>query len=632
MYKEDKPKPKKQVPKSILKVLFDNKGLDFINLQRIINMEVVLSTLPKKMKDLNPVVVYKLKPLIRSNIFNYKKFIDNINVFDKVDTFPCNCNGSSFVDSDHGHIITGDLRIVENNKLRKLFVKGPKYREPSKLDFSKAESCITEGLSEFVTSSSGIFKVNKREFSEWQQTVLDKIREKISILQLKVKTKHTSNKLSDVNIQSSIQQLQEKYVLVPIDKAANNIAFICKKYYAEKLLKEMGLLGSSNPSYAIYHRKKVKTVITSKVKEIKTKFKLSVSPDMNKLPTVYWTPKMHKKPVGARFIIASKECVTKELSKDIASLFKLFMLQVKNYHKKSQYFSGIKSFWVIENNLNVIMSLKSLSKKNRAKQLSTFDFSTLYTKIPHKKLLEVLIEIVEFCFKGRTKSSITVDTYGNAYWCKSHKSKYKRYYKRDIINAVKYLLDNCYFTVGNKILKQSIGLPMGGDPAPFWANLFLFYFEFTWMKKMRKNNNIIARKFSHTFRFIDDLLAINDGGMFEKYYKDIYPKELELKKENTKSNSCSFLDLSISIQNNTFLTSLYDKRDDYNFKIVRLPYRSSNIPKKMCISSVLAEILRIARVTSTFQPFVTSVKVLVKRMTSQGAHIIDIKTSSRKII
>ena len=166
---------------------------------------------------------------------------------------------------------------------------------------------------------------------------------------------------------------------MPIDKAANNIAFICKKYYAEKLLKEMGLLGRSNPSYAIYHRKKVKTVITSKVKEIKTKFKLSVSPDMNKLPTVYWTPKMHKNPVGARFIIASRQCVTKELSKDVASLFKLFLLQIKNYHRKSQYFSGVKTFWVIDSNSN---ALKSISKKKRAKRLSLFDFSTLYTKIP----------------------------------------------------------------------------------------------------------------------------------------------------------------------------------------------------------------------------------------------------------
>ena len=137
---------------------------------------------------------------------------------------------------------------------------------------------------------------------------------------------------------------------------------------------------------------------------------------------------------------------------------------------------------------------------------------------------------------------------------------------------------------------------MGGDPAPFWANLFLFYFESTWIKRMRKNNNILARKFSHTFRYIDDLLAINDGGMFERFHKDIYPKELELKKENTNSNTCS------------------------------------NIPKKMCLSSIVAEVLRIARVTSNFQPFLASVQILIRRMLSQGAHIVDIRTSTHKII
>ena len=206
----------------------------------------------------------------------------------------------------------------------------------------------------------------------------------------------------------------------------------------------MGLLGNSNPSYAIYYRKKVKTVITSKVKEIKTKFKLSVSPDMNKLPTVYWTPKMHKNPVGARFIIASRQCVTKELSKDVASLFKLFLLQIKNYHRKSQYFSGVKTFWVIDNNINVINTLKSISKKKRAKRLSTFDFSTLYTKIPHKKLLEVLNEIIEFCFKGRSKDPIKVDAHGNAYWCENKDCKDKKYFKVDVIKAVKFLLENCF--------------------------------------------------------------------------------------------------------------------------------------------------------------------------------------------
>ena len=44
------------------------------------------------------------------------------------------------------------------------------------------------------------------------------------------------------------------------------------------------------------------------------------------------------------------------------------------------------------------------------------------------------------------------------------------------------------------------------------------------MKKMRQANNVLARKFSHTFRFIDDLLAINDQGLFEKYFKEVYPE------------------------------------------------------------------------------------------------------------
>ena len=34
-----------------------------------------------------------------------------------------------------------------------------------------------------------------------------------------------------------------------IDKAANNIAFICKKYYVQVLLKELGLLNTTSNTY-----------------------------------------------------------------------------------------------------------------------------------------------------------------------------------------------------------------------------------------------------------------------------------------------------------------------------------------------------------------------------------------------
>ena len=43
--------------------------------------------------------------------------------------------------------------------------------------------------------------------------------------------------------------------------------------------------------------------------------------------------------------------------------------------------------------------------------------------------------------------------------------------------TVSYLIQKCYFTIGNLVFKQDIGIPMWIDPAPFWANLFLYFYE-----------------------------------------------------------------------------------------------------------------------------------------------------------
>ena len=40
------------------------------------------------------------------------------------------------------NIVTGDIRIVQNNKLRKLLCKCPKYREPVSINFSNCETEI----------------------------------------------------------------------------------------------------------------------------------------------------------------------------------------------------------------------------------------------------------------------------------------------------------------------------------------------------------------------------------------------------------------------------------------------------------------------------------------------------------
>ena len=226
--------------------------------------------------------------------------------------------------------------------------------------------------------------------------------------------------------------------------------------------------------------------------------------------------------------------------------------------------------------------------------------------------------IIDFAFKGRTQSKISINNFGIARWCNA--SKYFCFDKNSLKEAVCYLINNCYFVIGTFTFRQAIGIPMGSDPAPFFANLFLSYFEWQYMKNLNKENNILAHKFNYTFRYIDDLITINSLDHFDKSIEKIYPTELKLKNKSSSSYEATFLDLHIKVENSRFSTRLYDKRDDFNFHVVRMPFKNSLMPTKMFESSINAEILRVCKATTEYCQFVQSVRALIKRMENQGAN------------
>ena len=125
--------------------------------------------------------------------------------------------------------------------------------------------------------------------------------------------------------------------------------------------------------------------------------------------------------------MASPQFSIKPLSKIITSIFKLFYEKVERCHIKRKVWSGFKTFWTIQNSSPVMSSINKQNKCKAAKSMSTFDFSTLYTKIPHGKLLFVLNEITEF----GTKNYVTVYSLG-AFWSRS-KSKAGRISPRNKI-------------------------------------------------------------------------------------------------------------------------------------------------------------------------------------------------------
>lgn len=78
-------------------------------------------------------------------------------------------------------------------------------------------------------------------------------------------------------------------------------------------------------------------------------------------------------------------------------------------------------------------------------------------------------------------------------------------------------------TIGNSALRQATGTRMGQ----------IFFLLSKQMDLELKELDLHkARSFINTFRFVDDMCAINANGLFGKHFKEIYPRELDLKKGN----------------------------------------------------------------------------------------------------
>ena len=194
-------------------------------------------------------------------------------------------------------------------------------------------------------------------------------------------------------------------------------------------------------------------------------------------------------------------------------------------------------------------------------------------------------------FKGGTRDYIIIKKQGCASWSSKKRGHH------------------FVFTKFTNLLIQVTGIPTVFDPAPFFANLFLVYKEADWVNAQRKLGTINVLKLNNSFRFIDELLSLNDGSTSEKHYKDIYPTELELKRKNNSNSCASFLDLYIYIENGEFHIKLLDKRDNFGFDIVRMPFHCYNVPSKMFYGSIGVEFLRLSRATSKIKDLTRNCKV-----------------------
>ena len=228
-----------------------------------------------------------------------------------------------------------------------------------------------------------------------------------------------------------------------------------------------------------------------------------------------------------------------------------------------------------KNSGEVLSKLKGIGYQ--ATRLSTYDFCTLYTTLPHNLIKEKLLDLIERTFyKKEGKLYLACNDKKAFFTSADHYRGYHFWSCQNVCDALSFLLDNIYIRFGNKLYKQIVGITMGTNCAPLVSDLFLFCYERDFMKNLSSDNQAdVIKAFNLTSRYLDDLNI--DNPYFEGMVYQIYPPELQLNKANTSDTEAAFLDLHMSISNGFVSSKIYDKRDDFDFDIINFPFIDGDI-------------------------------------------------------
>ena len=150
-------------------------------------------------------------------------------------------------------------------------------------------------------------------------------------------------------LKSGIEVFHRKFVLVPADKAADNVVVVWRLHYINTIKRELsGTKANEQTS------EKEKSVSNNHIFHNATRFAVSVNEDQERLSTFYWLPKLHKNPYKTRFIANSSSCTTTELSKLLTPCLTTIKKHVIKYYEKVYERSGKNLFWSIKNSCEVL--------------------------------------------------------------------------------------------------------------------------------------------------------------------------------------------------------------------------------------------------------------------------------------
>ena len=295
-----------------------------------------------------------------------------------------------FIHWSAGHVVTGNLKIIPDSRIRNIVFNDPKYRLLSNIDFNRCREEFASSFNDFCNRWCKRGSVKCNALKEWKLGNFNIGDKRIKFYSHNTNLLPPKPKSSLRHLKQGIQEFHRKYVLVQADKAANNIVVVFRLHYIKTLKQEP----NGTKAYKETSNDE-KIVVKSHSNDLPYQFAVYVKECQDKLPTML--PKLHKRAYKSRFIANSSSCSTTELSKLLTACLTAVKSRVIMNFGTVNGRSTKNMFMSIKHSREVLSKLKS--RGFRATVLSTYDFSTLYSTLPHNLIKEKNVDFIDCALK-----------------------------------------------------------------------------------------------------------------------------------------------------------------------------------------------------------------------------------------
>ena len=608
-----------------IEVKYIHNILDEINLNKIFNSNLIteIITLNSNVPYTPFRSVYKYHPPFSKHVFNYNSTLRNVRPEDLVRLLneDCICKEDTYkkyINIHHKHVITGDLTIVNDKGLFDIMSKGIKYKVNKNVSKQNMYQWVNDVSTDFQNKIKTKYRIRSNYILEdiksiFRNKLIKRLKPLLYYRRLNNNQVHKYNN-------EYLNNLQEKFVICPLDKASNNYSIICKKLYLMTVMKEMGIQYNNDilqycNNTGTYQKLEGLNAENIKHKHSKLCENLRIKNLFNpNIPLIYCLPKLHKTPVKFRFITGASNSTIKPLSIELKNIFTFIKTHFQRYVKsvKARNKNFIE-YWSIDD-INISTKLTNIKMNNL--KLFSADFTNMFTNLPHKIIIKNINKLLNICFKNADKKYIACSGHKNIYYTNDTKYPKHRYYTvTDLLYYIDYLLNNSFCSFSQTVYKQINGVPQGGNFSPLLADLTLSIFEYQYSL-----NNINKTRTFYPYRYMDDILIIHNTNedKVNSILQEVYNNTLVLEKTHFSQLHCNYLDLEIKILNDKIITRLFNKTDNFDFKVIRFPHYQSNISLNVKSSVIYTEVLRLARTTSLLEDFIIQIKHLRKQFQSNG--------------